>query len=62
MKHPSEKKEKNNLWWENINLALMLTRKSLPLRSRVFRAPNLGNESNALTLSSKAALGPALCR
>jgi hypothetical protein len=35
-----------------------LTRISLPLRSRVLRAPSRGRASSALTLSSRAALGP----
>jgi hypothetical protein len=34
-----------------------LTRISLPLRSRVLRAPSRGRASSALTLSSSAALG-----
>jgi hypothetical protein len=38
-----------------------LTRISLPLRSRVRRAPSRGRASSALTLSSNAALGPWSC-
>lgn len=37
------------------------TRISFPFRSSVFRAPSLGNASNARTLSSNAALGPWSC-
>ena len=39
-----------------------LTRRSLPLRSSVRRAPNRGNVSNARTLSNRAALGPSSYR